>query len=56
MSLFENNMKDIQGTYLFPRKILKAKIIIVDIIKYCSMFAGYSDTNLPRVRVSATSN
>jgi hydrogenase maturation factor HypF (carbamoyltransferase family) len=25
-------------------------------ITYCDVFTGYSDTNLPRVRVSATSN
>jgi hypothetical protein len=25
-------------------------------VSYCDVFTGYSDTNLPRVRVSATSN
>jgi hypothetical protein len=37
----------------FDRPACKTETYVVE---YCDVFTGYSDTNLPRVRVSATSN
>jgi hypothetical protein len=42
---------------VLPRSSCKVSIYYVSVgSKYCDVFTGYSDTNLPRVRVSATSN